>query len=218
MTRFLSTPFVAAMLLAGITTASAQDSPSHESHHPAGTTPKATTPAPSSPSGAAPSGGQGAMMMGGGMTRMMIGQGGVGMSDMMMPGMDMASHVEGRIAFLRTELKIGDAQERVWNQFAQALRDNANKLDEVRTAAPAAGAGPSPLDAQLEQQERWYTARLDGLRHIKTTFDHLYSALSLDQQKTADQIMGPHLGLMPMAMGGMSSGGMSMGAAPGKKP
>ncbi len=36
-----------------------------------------------------------------------------------------ASHVEGRIAFLKTELRITDAQLPLWNAVADALRDNA---------------------------------------------------------------------------------------------
>src|SRR4029434_2294118 len=56
---------------------------------------------------------------------------------MMGPGMDgMATidRVEGRIAFLRAELKITDAQANAWNGFAEALRANAKKLGELRTS------------------------------------------------------------------------------------
>src|SRR5215470_8320624 len=34
----------------------------------------------------------------------------------------MAKHIEGRLAFLKTELKITDAQLSHWNAFAQAVR------------------------------------------------------------------------------------------------
>jgi hypothetical protein len=61
----------------------------------------------------------GAMMMspGGGMA-MMGGPGGMGM-------MWMADHIDGRIAFLKAELKITEAQMSPWNAFADALRANA---------------------------------------------------------------------------------------------
>jgi hypothetical protein len=42
-----------------------------------------------------------------------------------MGGMATIDRVEGRIAFLRAELKITDAQADVWNGFADALRANA---------------------------------------------------------------------------------------------
>jgi len=47
------------------------------------------------------------------MMRMMMGQGGMPM---------MAKHIDGRLAFLKTELKITDAQLPLWNVFAQAMR------------------------------------------------------------------------------------------------
>ena len=37
----------------------------------------------------------------------------------------MAGHVEGRLAFLKTELKITDAQLPLWNAVAEAIRANA---------------------------------------------------------------------------------------------
>ena len=37
----------------------------------------------------------------------------------------MAGHVEGRLAFLKTELKITDAQLPLWNAVADAVRANA---------------------------------------------------------------------------------------------
>jgi hypothetical protein len=35
-----------------------------------------------------------------------------------MPMMGMGQHVEGRLAFLKAELKISPAQEQLWNEFA----------------------------------------------------------------------------------------------------
>jgi hypothetical protein len=54
---------------------------------------------------------------------MMGQQGGMGMG-MGMGGMPF-EHVEGRIAFLKAELKITDAQAPQWNAFAETLRSNA---------------------------------------------------------------------------------------------
>lgn len=168
-------------------------------------------------------GGQGMTMPGGSMGMMnmmsMMGQGGMAMPDMGVHGMGqrgmaMIDRVEGRIAFLRTELKITDAQAKVWNDFAQSLRDNAKRLAAVRDAvAKSAGTSTPTIVQRLETQERWLTARLEGTRAIKLTADHLYAALSPDQKKSADDLLGMHMGLMPsgmMAMGMMSGGGMMM--------
>lgn len=43
----------------------------------------------------------------------------------------MAGHVEGRFAFLKTELKITDAQLPLWNAVADAMRANAKSMSET---------------------------------------------------------------------------------------
>jgi hypothetical protein len=133
-----------------------------------------------------------------GMMRMM-GPTGPGMG-----GMATIDRVEGRIAFLRTELDITDAQSTVWNAFAEALRANAKKLGEVRAsmmAQPSAGQQQAPTMADsLELQERWLLARLEGTRTIKVAFTDLYGALSDDQKKTANELLAPHMGMGMMTM------------------
>src|ERR1700757_2322769 len=49
----------------------------------------------------------------------------------MMPG----QFVDGRIAFLKAELKITPAQETQWQQVAAAMRENAKTLDQTITSA-----------------------------------------------------------------------------------
>jgi hypothetical protein len=159
-----------------------------------------------------PSGMMGMMNMAQMMQMMaMMGQGdvagsaGMGMGRMDPAGMAMIDHVEGRIAFLRAELKITDAQVGAWEQFATALRDNAKRLDEARKAHHADPGSPRTLQQQLAAQEQWLSARLEGVRAIKATFGHLYMVLSSDQQKSADALLTMHVGLMP---GGMQPMGM----------
>lgn len=131
------------------------------------------------------------------------------------PGMAMIDHVEGRIAYLRAELKITDAQAGAWDAFAAALRANAKTLaaarepmmSEMKMGQAGMGAGqpqapmmPAQTLAQrLDAQERWQTARLEGTRAIKTTFTKLNDVLSPDQKTAADELLPPNLGLaMPM--------------------
>src|SRR6516164_4872740 len=47
-----------------------------------------------------------------------------------MPGA-MARYVEGRLAFLKTELKITDAQLPLWNAVADAIRANAKSMGDM---------------------------------------------------------------------------------------
>lgn len=130
------------------------------------------------------------------------------------PGMAMIDHIEGRIAFLRAELKITDAQAGAWDAFAAALRANAKALAAAREpmmgqmamgqAGMGAGQPKAPMQVQtltqrLDAQERWQTARLEGTRAIKTAFTKLNDVLSPDQKKAADELLPPNMGLgMPM--------------------
>ena len=225
MTRFALATLMT--LAVGATGALAQD-PAHDSHHP----PAAGSPTPAQatpPAGQAGTGGQQGMM--GNMPTMM---------DMMRmmgggpPGMAMIDHVEGRIAFLRTELKITDAQANAWNAFADALRTNAKKLGEVRASMMSqtgAGQQQAPtLAERLNLQERWLVARLEGTRAIKSAFTNLYGVLTDDQKKTANELLGPQMGLGMMAMmagqmqpgqmtpGQMGPGQMQPGQMPGFMP
>src|SRR5450759_3310849 len=174
----------AALAVAALTNPTWAQSPAeHDSHHPsdsAQSAPVPANPAPpaSQPDVAAPQGGMGNMPMMGMMNdmknmmssmSMMKSMGMMQTMGMMGPGlggMATIDRVEGRIAFLRTELKITDAQAGAWNAFADALRANAKKLAEVR-----ASMMPKPGDAQpqastmadrLDLQEQWLLARLDG--------------------------------------------------------
>ena len=131
----------------------------------------------------------------------------MGMMRMMGPnmaGMATVDRVEGRIAFLRTELKITEAQASAWNAFADALRTNARRLSEVRASMmPLFGAvqQQAPTMAErLDLQERWLLARLEGTRALKSAFTNLYGTLSDDQKNTANELLAPHMGMGMMAM------------------
>ena len=63
-----------------------------------------------------------------GMMGMMMGRDGMGGMPMMAA---MAGHVEGRLAFLKTELKITEAQLPLWNAVADAIRANAKGMGEM---------------------------------------------------------------------------------------
>jgi hypothetical protein len=136
----------------------------------------------------------GGMMIGGGAG--MMGSSGAGMmgGGMMGGGMGMAAamagHVEGRLAFLKAELKITDAQMPLWDKFATAVRDNSKAISEVvedqRTAAATAR-----LPDRLALREKLLRAQLAAVQRLKAAADPLYAALSPEQKKTADELSGP---------------------------
>jgi hypothetical protein len=137
----------------------------------------------------------------------MMGSGGAQMS-----GMGMTEHTAGRIAFLRAELQITDAQSKAWDAFADAMQKIGSQL-KAADMPMMAGASARQLLARLDSQERMLTARLEGVRAMKAAFAPLYDVLSAEQRKTADDLLANHMGLMPLGMmqGGMMQGGMMQG-------
>jgi len=157
----------------------------HEQHHPAGTSPATGMQGPGTSGGMAGTGGMPMM----GMMRMMMGQDGMGM---------MAEHVEGRLAFLKTELKITDAQLPLWNAVADAIRANAKSMSEMMSGGMMGGSQTATLPDKLSMREKMMTAHLEALRKFKAAVDPLYAALSPEQKKTDDELL-----MGPMGMGMM---------------
>ena len=164
------------------------------------------------PGGMMPMMGPGMMGQGGMMPMMgMMGHGGAGMGPggMGMGAMGgpsatgapaMVERMEGRIAFVRAELKITETQLPVWNAFAGALRANATKLNEVAAKMRQMGGAQPMLSQRLENQEQVLTARLDGIRAVRTAFAGLLGVLTDEQKKVAEEIVPWHGGLMAMGM------------------
>ena len=120
------------------------------------------------------------------MIQMMMGQDGKRM---------IAKHIEGRLAFLNTELKITDAQISLWNVFAQAMRDCTTAMPAMPhavTGMKKAVALPDKLAARVTM----LVAHLEAVRKLKAAADALYTALNADQKRTADEIMIGPMGMM----------------------
>jgi hypothetical protein len=161
--------------------------PQHDEHHP-GTTPPPAAAAPGSgmPGGAMAGAGDMPMM---GMMRLMMGREG-------MSGMGaMAGHVEGWLAFLKTELKITEAQLPLWNAVADAIRANTKVMGDM-SGSMMGGAQTATLPDKLALREKMMTAHLEALRRFKSAVEPLYAALSDDQKKTADELLMGPMGMM----------------------
>ena len=192
---------IAASLL-WIAPALGQPAADHEAHHPDGGA--VTQQQPAQP--AAPQAGRtGRGMMGGNMTGGMMGQGQAGRAGMM-PMMNMMmgaqagdDHFEGRLAFIKAELKITDAQAPQWNVFAEAVRRNAGSMAELRKSMMGGQGTPAPLPERLAREDKLATAHLAALKKTEEAVTQLYGALTDDQKKAADTIVVGPMG-MPMGM------------------
>jgi hypothetical protein len=207
----------AALLATTIGAASAQTAQDHAAHHPdAAQAASDTGASPHKDCGTGDlaatgksgsemlKGDMGAMMGGGGMGQMrqMMGSG------MMGGGMAMApfSHIEGRIAFLKAELAITDAQAPQWSAFADVLRDRAKTMrdsmsDMVKSDQPVNAAD------RTEAMVKIMSAHLESMKTFAAAEKALYAVLTDAQKASADELLGGSMmggGGPMMGMGGMS--------------
>ena len=101
--------------------------------------------------------------------------------------------VDGRIAFLKAELKITPAQETQWQQVATAMQQNATALDQVIGNARQQ-SGSMDAVQRLALREQFAKVRADNDARLLTAFKPLYASLSPEQQQTANTLVGSHHG------------------------
>ncbi|HYM18869.1 MAG TPA: Spy/CpxP family protein refolding chaperone [Micropepsaceae bacterium] len=112
--------------------------------------------------------------------------------------------LERRLDYLRSELRITPAQERLWDDFASVVRDTAERgpvrgpgfgrdRGDFRGPPDDRGAyrddrrdAPSILD-RLERRQQNLADQNDRLNRLVTALRPLYAALSADQKRTADR-------------------------------
>lgn len=146
----------------------------HASHHPASA---ATAPARANASPA------------------MGGMSGMGQNDGMMDGNMMsmmanmmASHIEGRLAFLKTELKITPDQSDTWNRYADAYRAAATSMHAMHDSMMGMMQGDLP--SRMAARQKMMAAHLDALNAVAVPLNALYAVLTPDQKKSADELLG----------------------------
>lgn len=188
----------------------AQTAQEHEAHHPQSEAAAPTQPAV--PTGTQEPGVPGAGMMGPGAGGPgMMGSGGMMGGDRMgnmgrMMGMSMmgagmrpgAEHIEGRLAFLKAELKITEAQTADWNAFADAVRANAKAMADTHRQVMSQGV-PKALPERLALEQKAMTGHLDAFKKTTEALDKLYGSLDANQKKNADEIIVGPMG-MPVGM------------------
>jgi hypothetical protein len=124
------------------------------------------------------------------MEKMMRGQmSSSGSSGAMSGPADVTERLEGRIAFLKAELQIGDKQAADWNNVADALRSSRQHLLDARKML-AMDDRLGSAD-RLEHYERHLSERLEALKAARVAFTRLYASLNESQKQTADTILLP---------------------------
>ncbi|MBM3546706.1 MAG: hypothetical protein FJX54_07125 [Alphaproteobacteria bacterium] len=110
------------------------------------------------------------------------------------PERSLNRHMDGRVAFLKAELKITPQQQPAFDAYTRVLRQNADEMDAVmkkRRDARAADTDRKPPTA-IEQMERRAEATKLAASQTQRSLDAfktLYSQLSDEQKKAADELM-----------------------------
>lgn len=151
-----------------------------------------------------------------GMGRMMGGWWGGGPGDY--ASETVLDHVDGRLAFIKAELKITEAQAPAWDALATAVHKAADihnslmkgMIESIRNGDFAKMTLPDRVSFQRAHME----ARLNEIANVSEALDKLYAALSDDQKKTADAIVLPMMG-MGMGFGPGMGFGHGWGYGPG---
>jgi hypothetical protein len=94
---------------------------------------------------------------------------------------------EARIKELRSELNITEAQEVLWNNFTQVMRENAKDMDAL-TKDRAENTKTMNAVEQMKFHSQISEARLAQQKKLIPPFEALYAGLSDEQKKITDTI------------------------------
>ena len=102
-----------------------------------------------------------------------------------------AERVEARIKELHAKLKITPEQEELWNNVAQAIRENAATMETLIKARRGKAGTLNAVD-DLKSYSEIAEAHADGLKKFIPAFEPLYAAMSDAQKKNADTFFRAH--------------------------
>ena len=94
--------------------------------------------------------------------------------------------VEKRIADLRAKLKITPDEGKPFDDFAQVMRDNANRMGDLVKDRTQGMATMTALD-HMKAYEAMSQAHADNMQRLVPAFSRLYDAMTPEQKKLADQ-------------------------------
>ena len=104
----------------------------------------------------------------------------------------MSRHIEGRIAFLKAELKISDAQSAQFNKVADVMRANAQDADTAIKSMRGDRDQKKSAVERLEMKSKFTAMRAEHEQRFLAAFKPLYDSLTPDQKQAADEMVAPH--------------------------
>ncbi len=118
----------------------------------------------------------------------MMGRGMMGGACPMMGGPRSESYTAGRLAFLKAELAITDAQETAWKTYADALAKNLAGIEGMHERMQTMMSAKTPVE-RLEAHVAAMDERLAALKEMKPALSGLYDALDAKQKQKADDLL-----------------------------
>ena len=122
--------------------------------------------------------------------------------------------VEARLAYVKTALKIADAQRSQWNAYANFVRKNAQDMEQRFQSRRSGESGhprqqrPNAIE-RIEKAQSFHAEAVTRINQYLAVMKPLYAALSPAQQKVADVVLNPRF----RSMKGRSTRG---GEGPGR--
>lgn len=107
----------------------------------------------------------------------------------------MGALADRRLAHLKTELKITDGQADVWKAYVDATKARVTVMQGLRTSMMDAmdkGGAVDRMDIRIKSME----SMVESMKVVKPATDKLYGALTAEQKKDADQLIGVECGAM----------------------
>lgn len=127
--------------------------------------------------------------------------------------------IDGRLAFIKAELKITDAQKEAWGEFAETIRNTSDThFSMMRSMMEDMHSGAffkKPLPERITIHLTVMEARVEEMKGMAAAVDKLYAVLDDTQKKLADETV-PMMGMGPgMGMGAGMGMGWGRGMGPG---
>jgi len=136
---------------------------------------------------------QGPGMMGYGWGQGMMGANGMmgpGMHGMMGSGMmGYGPVMDGQLAYVKAELGITEAQTQAWDDYVKALKSRATTMQSMHATmmqVMQSGTAIERMQAHIQAMQ----SMLDSMKAITPATEALYKALSDEQKKKADSLLG----------------------------
>ncbi len=111
----------------------------------------------------------------------------------MMGGCPMMGEDGASLASLKSEIGITDAQSPAWQAYASVLKKMSDGMQSRRQAMMQVMQSGSPVE-RLDMRIAAMESGEGMLKELKPALTALYAALSDDQKKKADQLLGGGMG------------------------